>query len=130
MAHLTRSPTREFTLWTQSLNPLTHSESPAVSVRKFPGRCASRRLYPVRAKPELDSELTTEIENLDRNYCDDFICTSSPAVEQTVKAFAVDLLKATKWTLSRFAQDVEYKVMFRDVGVSRGSLRLDLGTWG
>jgi hypothetical protein len=26
------------------------------------------------------------IDDLDTNYCDDFVCTSSPAVEQTVRS--------------------------------------------
>lgn len=110
MAHLYRSPTPELALWTQNPHFLTYMESSAGLPRLFPGRCGLRRMYPTRAKTELDTELDTDIENLDRNYCDDFVCTSSPSVEQTVRAFAVDLEKAKKWTLSRFAQDVEYKV--------------------
>ena len=45
-----------------------------------------------------------------RSYCDDFVCTSSPAVEQTVRALARDLTRLRTWTLSLFAKDVRYQV--------------------
>lgn len=32
------------------------------------------------------------IEDLDTNYCDDFVCTSSPAVESTVRSLVSGLL--------------------------------------
>ena len=45
-----------------------------------------------------------------RSYCDEFECTSSPAVEQTVRALARDLTRLRTWTLSLFAKDVRYRV--------------------
>jgi hypothetical protein len=45
-----------------------------------------------------------------RSYCDEFECTSSPAVEQTVRALARDLTRLRTWTLSLFAKDVRYQV--------------------
>lgn len=68
-----------------------------------------RRRTSLPAKLESEYELTSEVENVDRNYCDDFVCTSSPAVEQTVKAFAVDIQRCSSWTTSRFMDDVTYK---------------------
>ena len=52
-----------------------------------------------------------EIENINRNYCDDFICTSSPAVEKTVRSLANDIIRANGvWTRSLFSNTVaEYK---------------------
>ena len=73
------------------------------------------------------------VDNLPPSYCDDFSCTSSPAVELTVKALAKDiergngkslifsppsdaLTRATRfarspgvWTTSLLSRDVEYK---------------------
>jgi hypothetical protein len=46
-----------------------------------------------------------------RSYCDEFECTSSPAVEQTVRALARDLTRLRTWTLSLFAKDVRYQVL-------------------
>lgn len=67
---------------------------------------------PLRARLDADdvSEIDASIvEGADRDYCTDFVCTSSPSVEQTVKTFAIDL-ERQQWTLSRFGNDVEYKV--------------------
>ncbi|KAK9823104.1 hypothetical protein WJX72_000285 [[Myrmecia] bisecta] len=50
-----------------------------------------------------------EIEGLSRDYCTEFVCTSSPAVEQTVRALARDLTRLNTWTTSLFQKDVEYK---------------------
>jgi hypothetical protein len=44
------------------------------------------------------------------SYCDDFVCTSSPAVELTVKALARDIERANGvWTTSLLSKNVEYK---------------------
>ena len=58
-----------------------------------------------------DQQDQQEIENLNRNYCDDFVCTSSPAIEATVRALARDLLRANgNYTRSIFsAQKAQYK---------------------
>ncbi|KAI8100942.1 hypothetical protein M9434_005326 [Picochlorum sp. BPE23] len=50
------------------------------------------------------------VENVDRSYCDDFVCTSSPSVELTVKALAKDIERGNGvWTKSLMAKGVEYK---------------------
>lgn len=52
-----------------------------------------------------------EIKDLDTNYCDDFVCTSSPAVESTVRALARDISRANGvWTKSLLSRAVEYQV--------------------
>lgn len=59
-----------------------------------------------------DKEL--EIENLSTNYCDDFVCTSSPAVETTVRSLARDIERGNGvWTQSFLSRDVEYEGTFR-----------------
>jgi len=52
-----------------------------------------------------------EVEDIDRDYCNNFICTSSPLVEESIKAFAVDLQRPGRWTTSRFPDDITYKVL-------------------
>eukprot|EP00210_Caulerpa_lentillifera_P004787 g4570.t1 len=54
-----------------------------------------------------------EVENIDREYCNDFVCNSSPLVEETIKVFAVDLQRPGRWTLSRFPENVIYQDAFR-----------------
>lgn len=48
------------------------------------------------------------IEGLSTDYCDDFECTSSPAIEQTVRALARDLV-ALRYTPRLFQPDVKYQ---------------------
>lgn len=44
--------------------------------------------------------------------CDDFVCTSSPAVENSVRTLARDIQRADgSWTRRILAPDVVYKVM-------------------
>lgn len=50
-----------------------------------------------------------QIEGLTDDYCDDFVCTSSPAVEQTLRSLAKDLVRR-RWTPVLFARDVKYRV--------------------
>lgn len=55
-----------------------------------------------------------EIENLSTKYCDDFVCTSSPAVETTVRSLARDIERGNGvWTQSFLSRDVEYEGTFR-----------------
>jgi len=80
----------------------------AASQRPFTSakpNCRQRQLFPARlAVSQSDQQ---EIENLDCNYCDDFICTSSPAVETTVRSLANDLTRANGvWTRSLFSNTV------------------------
>ena len=84
------------------------------------------------------------MEGIDRSYCDDFVCTSSPQVqeegkpdsqvnpllrctecynclpqvEQNIKALARDMTRLSSWTMSLFRKDVSYKVRFQ--GLSFG----------
>ena len=54
---------------------------------------------------------TLDVEDLSNDYCDDFVCNSSPAVENTIRAFAKDLQRCNgTWTRSLLARTVEYKV--------------------
>ena len=62
---------------------------------------------PKRASPLAATTDGKQIENLDRTYCDDFVCTSSPAVEQSVRSFARGL-ELLRMPPSLFARDVEY----------------------
>lgn len=51
-----------------------------------------------------------DIEGLSRDYCDEFVCTSSPAIESTVRALSRDLTRANGvWTRSLLSRNVEYK---------------------
>lgn len=70
------------------------------SSRSDAGACSRRSLWTVVPKAVDTSERSTatpDIQGLDRNYCDDFVCTSSPAVEQTVRSFARDLVRTRIW---------------------------------
>lgn len=57
----------------------------------------------VHTKQRAVAEMT--IQELDENYCDDFVCTSSPAVEQTVRSLAKDITKfkasSVQWRVQR-----------------------------
>jgi hypothetical protein len=81
------------------LRPFTTAISPYRQHQRFPA--------PLQAS-QADQQ---EIENINRNYCDDFVCTSSPAVEMTVRSLANDLIRANGvWTRSLFSNTVlEYK---------------------
>ena len=58
---------------------------------------------------EDDEDVEMRIEGLTDDYCDDFVCTSSPAVEQTLRSLAKDLVRR-RWTPVLFARDVKYRV--------------------
>ena len=51
-----------------------------------------------------------QVEGIDNKYCDEFVCTSSPQVEQNIKALARDLLRLTTYTGSLYTKGVRYKV--------------------
>jgi hypothetical protein len=65
------------------------------------------------------------IEDLDTDYCNDFECTSSPAVEQTVRSLARDISRM-KYTISLFQPDVNYSDGFRSF---RGADRYRRELW-
>lgn len=71
----------------------------------------SRSSFRTKAEDFESWEDPLEVQDIDRDYCDDFVCTSSPSVEETIKAFAVDLQRPGRWTLSRFPEDVVYKAL-------------------
>eukprot|EP00878_Enallax_costatus_P002330 GHUV01002505.1.p1 GENE.GHUV01002505.1~~GHUV01002505.1.p1 ORF type:complete len:290 (+),score=54.25 GHUV01002505.1:90-959(+) len=52
------------------------------------------------------------IDNLDETYCNDFECTSSPAVEQTVRQLARDITRF-KYNTNFFQPDVQFSDGFR-----------------
>lgn len=68
------------------------------------------RSFRLRAGSFDEFEDPLEVENIDREYCNDFVCNSSPLVEETVKMFAVDLQRPGRWTLNRFPENVIYQV--------------------
>lgn len=64
----------------------------------------------VRAASGTESKTDKQpIENLNRDYCDDFVCTSSPAIEQTVRSLARDLTRF-RYTSSLFQKECKYQV--------------------
>jgi hypothetical protein len=63
-----------------------------------------------------------EIQGLNREYCDDFECKSSPAVESTVRALARDISRANGvYTRSLLSRNVEYQVRDSGSGSDGGS---------
>ena len=57
---------------------------------------------------ETDAEI--QIEGIDTRYCDDFECTSSPAVERNLRSLSRDITRVSRWTASLFAIKVKYQV--------------------
>eukprot|EP00798_Chlamydomonas_sp_ICE-L_P023997 gene23998-9569_t len=78
-------------------------------------RCARYgSLLIVRGVADTRAERERAIENLNKQYCDDFECTSSPAVEQSVRSFARDL-ELLRYTAGGFDRDCKYDDGFRQV---------------
>lgn len=71
------------------------------------------------------SVATMTIDDLDTSYCDDFECTSSPAVEQTVRTVARDLQRGA-YTRGAFQPDVSYDDGYRSF---KGAEKLGRGVW-
>ncbi|KAF5836759.1 hypothetical protein DUNSADRAFT_5449 [Dunaliella salina] len=92
---------------TQSLKSCTGSTVTAPTIQRS-SRRAQRTLLKAQTqdKPSLDSSGT--IQNLSTNYCDDFQCTSSPAVEQTVRSFAADILACRRLNMAWCQPDYKY----------------------
>lgn len=59
---------------------------------------------------QTDEQSEVQIEGIDQNFCDDFVCTSSPAVERNLRALARDVVRTSTWTADLFADEVRYKV--------------------
>ena len=62
------------------------------------------------AEAQTDEKNEVQIEGIDQNYCDEFVCTSSPAVERNLRALARDVVRTSTWTTDLFADEVRYKV--------------------
>ena len=82
--------------------------------RRSPHTCARASTETVQStetqeEDEDDEDVDIQIEGLTEDYCDDFVCTSSPAVEQTLRSLAKDLVRR-RWTPFLFAKDVKYRV--------------------
>lgn len=71
--------------------------------------CRQRRRQhsAIRSAAQTEDDLPAVL-GLSPEYCNDFECTSSPAVEQTVRSVARDITRSS-WSASRFARDCEYK---------------------
>ena len=69
-------------------------------------RCRCR----ASAEAQTDDKSELQIEGIEQNYCDDFVCTSSPAVERNLRALARDVARTSTWTEDLFAKEVRYKV--------------------
>mmetsp|Transcript_7458 Transcript_7458/g.22047 ORF Transcript_7458/g.22047 Transcript_7458/m.22047 type:complete len:298 (-) Transcript_7458:423-1316(-) len=78
-----------------------------------------------RLQDQSSSSREQEIEGLDKNYCDDFVCSSSPAVEQAVRSLAQDIQQPKRWSRQLFVEDVQYKGGWRSFkGIDRYSRHL------
>lgn len=69
---------------------------------------------------------TKPIENLSREYCDNFVCTSSPAVETTIRSLARDIELRLKYSSRLFQPDATYTDGVRSF---KGSNKYDRATW-
>lgn len=104
-----------------------HGRQQAVGLRASRPHSAPRtpRTCTVAAADEPRSS-GGSIDNLSTTYCDDFVCTSSPAVEQTVRSLATDLERCDgKWTTKLFARNVKYQDPLRRFTGKEGYARLD-----
>ena len=68
------------------------------------GRCRAAAETQTDDRPEL------QIEGIQSDYCDEFVCTSSPQVESNLRALARDVVRTSTWTSGLFADEVRYKV--------------------
>lgn len=93
------------------VRPSGHSgPATAPQPRPAPGRAA---LLPAPAAAPQARDAET-IENLNTDYCDDFECTSSPAVEATVRAMARALGRGSAALGRNFlSRGVQYRDSFR-----------------
>lgn len=75
------------------------------------------------SRPGPDPLSLRSIDGLDTDYCDDFQCTSSPAVEQTVRSLARELSRGRYTTTSLYQKGVQYSDGFRSFSGAEGYLR-------
>ena len=66
-----------------------------------------------RSAPD-QSSVGISIENLTEDYCDDFVCTSSPAVETSVRQLAKGICTTARWPPRNFAPKVSRFVLLPD----------------
>ena len=104
-------------------SPYAHRLSPpAFPARERQGFVRSSTARDATSPPDI----SLEIENLDTNYCDDFVCSSSPAVEASIRAMGRDIARANGvWTRSILSRKVEYEDAFRRFKGPEGYARLD-----
>ncbi|KAL4433918.1 hypothetical protein ABPG75_000359 [Micractinium tetrahymenae] len=96
---------------------------PVAAHSRRPSRrpCVLARAVEPQSKPIAEQS----IEGLSSDYCDDFECTSSPAVESSVRTLAKDLQRANgRWT-PIYASNVEYSDAYRKFKGPEGYQRLD-----
>ncbi|KAL4855987.1 hypothetical protein ACK3TF_003434 [Chlorella vulgaris] len=82
---------------------------------------------PLAAEPRAQSKSLAEqsIDGLNTSYCDDFVCTSSPAVEASVRQLARDLERCNGRWSPIFASNVTYQDSFRKFKGPDGYSRLN-----
>ena len=80
--------------------------------RAFRGRSFRREVARSVQEPGSPEPTPREIENLSQDYCDDFVCNSSPAVEQSVRRLARNIERLI-WAKADFAPGARYKDAFR-----------------
>lgn len=77
-----------------------------------PGFLSSKKTYvdtgcSVTNRVEANTQQEVKIEKLEKIYCDDFVCTSSPSVELAVRSFAREL-ELLKMSPRLFSKDVVF----------------------
>ena len=87
------------------LSPVKCQRQSTQSLR--PQNCSRCR---ASTEARTDEQSEVQIEGIDQNFCDDFVCTSSPAVERNLRALARDVVRTSTWTADLFADEVRYKV--------------------
>ena len=98
-------------------NVRQHAATPIRSLVRLPNADVARRCGATRAAP-----LKT-IENLSTDYCNDFVCTSSPAVAEGVRSFARGL-ELMRLPPGLFASSVQYSDGVRSFKGPQGYTRL------
>lgn len=68
----------------------------------------SRGIVVARRSAPDQSSVGISIENLTEDYCDDFVCTSSPAVETSVRQLAKGICTTARWPPRNFAPKVTF----------------------
>ncbi|GBF93008.1 hypothetical protein Rsub_05619 [Raphidocelis subcapitata] len=97
----------------------------AFGSRPLVGKAAGRGArLPARSAQAGKDPVTATIEELEPP-CDDFVCNSSPAVEQTVRAVARDLVRCT-YSRGAFQPDAAFDDGFRSF---KGTDRLSRASW-